>query len=713
MRRSLLLWAMACIASTPSAAYAGKVKAWHHHSPAHYEKARLQGAVLNNEGTIRLARQLRPFADIDSTHVWALTEDQDGNLLVASGENGKIFKVDAGGSVTVAFKTEDSQVFCFAQANDGTIYAGTGPNGRVYRLTRDGEVHLHYQSPESYIWCLQADPENGALYAGTGPNGRMYRIAPDGSAKVHYATKQDHVLSLAMDSKGALYAGTDKNGLVYRIDGNGKGFVLFQAPQSEVRCLAVHDGALYAGTSTPRRREIGTRPVGEKTTTSGVPGVLTSNRSATQTSNGSAETNEPAGGSSSTKEEKKTGATPSAAPPSPGENSVFRIATDGIGRELFRERAMVLSLSRHNGMLFIGTGHEGQIFEVNERTKECTEIARLDNGHIHCMYRRRDGSTVIGAGDPGRLYVLDDRFVKSGSVVSAVLDAKIVSHWGSLRWQADAPEGTSVTLSVRSGNLPEPDETWSDWSTELTDPEKAISAAPPARYLQYRVNLHSKKPDLTPSVRNVTIRYRTTNQPPEIETLEVPNFDAVNSETNKKIRLKWTATDPNEDELSYRLLIRKDGWSEWVMVEENLEKREYEWDTTTAPTGMYQVKVVASDHKDNATETALTTERTSPSFPVSHIPPSVVVKAVNIEGGRATLEAKAESDSVRLTSAAYSVDGKPWINVFPTDGLFDRQTGKFHFTMGAMQPGAHVLVLKVRDAAGNTGSGDVVFTIAK
>ncbi len=79
-------------------------------------------------------------------------------------------------------------------------------------------------------------------------------------------------------------------------------------------------------------------------------------------------------------------------------------------------------------------------------------------------------------------------------MLSEVLDAKIISKWGALRWEGDTPEGTSVSVAVRSGNVAEPDDTWSDWSAEQTDAEQAVIAAPAARFLQYRVTLATDQP---------------------------------------------------------------------------------------------------------------------------------------------------------------------------------------------------------------------------
>ena len=76
---------------------------------------------------------------------------------------------------------------------------------------------------------------------------------------------------------------------------------------------------------------------------------------------------------------------------------------------------------------------------------------------------------MVATGDPGKLYTLEDRHVARGTITSEVLDAKLVSKWGALRWRPRTPEGTSLSVAVRSGNVAEPDETWSDWSNEQTD----------------------------------------------------------------------------------------------------------------------------------------------------------------------------------------------------------------------------------------------------
>ena len=94
--------------------------------------------------------------------------------------------------------------------------------------------------------------------------------------------------------------------------------------------------------------------------------------------------------------------------------------------------------------------------------------------------------------------------------------------------------------------------------------------------------------------------------------------------------------------------------------------------------------------------------------PVTHLPPSVTLKFVGFDKGQAILEASAADRYVRLTEASFAVDGKRWISVFPTDGLFDSKAETFRFRSDLLPAGTHVLVLRVRNAAGTFGAADVV-----
>src|SRR5262249_9113159 len=154
-------------------------------------------------------------------------------------------------------------------------------------------------------------------------------------------------------------AGTDRQGLIYRIDPKGKSFVLFQAPQAEVRCLYLTANALYAGTSATTASRGGSSGGTPSGSVSAIPGLA--GDASRVSEDGKTKTASTASREKSSDGEKAASAS-QAAPPSAGENSVYRIGFDGSVRELFREKGLVLSLNPHAGRLFVGTGLKGQLF---------------------------------------------------------------------------------------------------------------------------------------------------------------------------------------------------------------------------------------------------------------------------------------------------------------------------------------------------------------
>lgn len=705
----LLSLAILLLAEVPL--FASKLKIWQAQTPAAYVDARFENTVMSNQGAIRLAHLLKPLAQprVDATHVWDLVEDKAGNLIFATGGEGRLLKVTPAGEVTTLYETKVGPVLCLTAGPDGTLFAGTGPDGRILQMSPQGEVKVLCETGESYVWSLVYQPDAKVLFAATGPKGKILKVSAAGKVETFFDTKQDHVLSLARHENGSLFAGTDKLGLIYRIDPKGKGYVLFQAPQGEVRSLLVTPDALYAGTAAPTRKRgsgSGNGPAGPAVGVMSLPkpNAATTARPVAEAPSVTKETS---------KESDRPAPAAAPSPPGGGDNSVYRLTPDGAVREVFREKALMLCLLKQGGKLLVGTGMDGRLFEVDEATRDYTEIARPDVGQILRMIHRADGTVVVATGDAGHLLALQEAVAAKGTILSEVYDAKLISKWGAFTWRADVPKGSTLSFATRGGNTSEPDATWSDWSAEFSDPARAAFTGPGCRFAQFRATLRSEDGKASPIVHSVSLRYATANQAPEVTSIDVPDLDVAPQKEPKKLTIKWKATDPNEDELTYDVLIRKDGWSDWVRLEEAWGKNDYEWDTTTAPSGIYRARIVASDRLDNPESEALTGARESGPILVAHETPAVTIRVASLEGGKATLEVTASSSLARLNSASYAINGKRWENLFPIDGLFDGKEKKFRIVTDALRPGANVLVVKVRDVCGNVGAGDVLLNVPK
>jgi hypothetical protein len=71
-----------------------------------------------------------------------------------------------------------------------------------------------------------------------------------------------------------------------------------------------------------------------------------------------------------------------------------------------------------------------------------------------------------------------------------------------------------------------------------------------------------------------------------------------------------------------------------------------------------------------------------------------------------------DADAVDQTSALrrceYSIDAGPWIPVEAADGVTDSPSEQFHILIDKLQPGEHLLVVRVYDSANNAGLAKVV-----
>ena len=74
--------------------------------------------------------------------------------------------------------------------------------------------------------------------------------------------------------------------------------------------------------------------------------------------------------------------------------------------------------------------------------------------------------------------------------------------------------------------MAEPDDTWSDWSVEQSDPASGRKVlAPTARFLQYRVTLTSESPKTSPELRSMRCVTRRPIRRRKSAALDVPNLD--------------------------------------------------------------------------------------------------------------------------------------------------------------------------------------------
>jgi hypothetical protein len=695
----LLLWHTQAAISRPST----KESVWRQDSAAAFGRGKKEGVVISEAGVVRLARAVKKTGALDVERVWALAIGPKKEVYAATGDKGQVWRRTAGGSWDLVYQGKDSQVLCLAVAPGGQLFAGTGPGGLVVEIDpASGASSVSKLSDDvKYVWEL-GFALDGSLYAATGPTGKLWKRGPGAEAewRVAFDSSQPHLLSLAVASSGEVFAGSDGAGLIYKLDAAGKASVILDAPQDEIRVLRIGpDQALYAGTATP-----GATPAGAGRATTR---LENSPPQPLGTSGGSGDFARRISLANTVVDEQDDTGSARLKAGAAGENVVYRIDLEGTAREQFRVKAQIFALAWQGDQLLVGTGPEGQIYEVRS-TVECTPLVRLDHGQVMALQGdlTQANSIWIGVGDPGGVYKLEGGPIESGILTSDVFDTKLVSRFGTIAWQGETPGGSSIVARVRTGNVDEPDDTWSDWSKPQPSGERV--EIPVGRFVQYQaVLMRGPGAESTPELKSISLVYRTRNLAPEISSITVPDLTAGDGTARgPKLEIKWDATDPNDDELEFQLAVKKEDWPDWLVIsgESPLTDKQFAWDTSTVPSGRFRLRVTADDARSNPPDEVLQRSRESDAFLVDHEAPNIVLERTK-DGIRCQF-----SDAfTRLVKAEHSIDGGRWRAAFPDDGLFDSTKETITIGIAALGAGTHVLVVRTTDAAGNTGAADMVF----
>ena len=104
------------------------------------------------------------FFDPGETYIWSLARAKDGGLLVATGTQGKLFKVGGNGKGEVLYDSDDTHVRSLEVLADGDILMGTAGEGLILRLGRDGSARTLHDATGPEVVALTSGPD-GTCYA--------------------------------------------------------------------------------------------------------------------------------------------------------------------------------------------------------------------------------------------------------------------------------------------------------------------------------------------------------------------------------------------------------------------------------------------------------------------------------------------------------------------------------------------------------------------
>src|SRR5499427_7841423 len=142
-------------------------------------KGDVENLSIDAHGQLTLGPATDLVYETSAPFLWSMLAAPDGTLFVGTGNEGKVFRIDAQGKGSLFFDSTELEAHALALAPNGGLYVGTSPDGRIYKLDKNGESTPFYNGDEKYIWALASDAK-GNVFAGTGDKGLIQKITPDG-----------------------------------------------------------------------------------------------------------------------------------------------------------------------------------------------------------------------------------------------------------------------------------------------------------------------------------------------------------------------------------------------------------------------------------------------------------------------------------------------------------------------------------------------------
>jgi len=584
-------------------------------------------------------------------YIWDLALDKTGNLYVATGDHGEIYRVTPKGEHSIFFKSDETHIRVLAFDTQENLIAGSDGSGLIYRISPAGEGFVLYSAPKKEITALALD-RSGNIYAaavgekrsgggpgtpgmaaalltmgsnapagGTAPQAPgititpapgapqlagpfpfpgggasggsdVYRIAPDGSPARVWTSHEDIVYALAFDAQGRLLAGTGNRGHIFAIGGLDDFSDLLKAPASQVTAFAkAPGGGLYAATSNL-----------------GKVFVL-----------------------------------------GPGPETEGTYESDVFDAKIF---------SRWGRAEFRGSGS----VDLYARSGNVDNPDRNWSG-----WKKLDLAKTSETGIPAARYAQWKAVLHAAAAAPGV-DSVMLNYLP----KNAAPEIDDVTVQVGVKYQPQPKIPGVSLGSDSAGSSFAGSAG-----------IHFESP--------------------------VPS-----SHDRDSIGVKWSAHDENDDQLVYSLYDRGDGETRWLLLKDNLTDKAYSFDASLLPDGGYTVKVVATDAPSHSPGEALTASKESRRFEVDTTPPRIEYLAASVEAGQIHVTFRAVDGFSPIKRAEYSVDAGEWKYVEPIGRLSDAKTENYDFKVSPESDkdraasSEHVVVVRIYDRYDNMGAAKTV-----
>jgi outer membrane protein assembly factor BamB len=586
----------------------------------------------------------------------------DGAVYVGSSPNGKVYRVDPNdGKATVFYDPKQAYIWAMEFLPNGDLAVATGVDGRLFRVTPKGEGKVLFDSPETHLRCL-AVKKDGTLLAGGSAKGRIYEIRPDGGAHALYDSPLSEISSIYVDANGIGWASAASNILPSTAP------VKATAPKPATQTTA--PSASASASSGEQKKE---EPTGSVEVSIGI-----DDSSAGPAGSGEIYKINPDGFVELVRKfehEMAYGITG-------GPNGSILLATGPQGR-IYQlndgevslvgsvPEKQVVSISTVAGQTLITTTNSGAVYrmengpsakaEFRSAAKDVERFSRfghyriegdnLGDGHLAIAFRSGNTRTPDATWSPW-------------SAASTSSDGPV-----------DVPAGRYVqwklTMPKPVANVSVDEVTVAFMNRNVAPVIDTVVVQDPA--VVYITGSYPQSPQVV----------EATN-PDEYGIFTSLDTPRDRNEQGKKVyrrgfrTVTWRAHDDNGDALRYTLSFRKVGSEKWLRLRENFEESSMNFDTSQLPDGNYELRLSVTDGQDNP-DHGLTDVKEGIQIVVDNTPPSIT--ATN-EGDDVVIHVSDKRSPIGKVE--YSADAEKWIRLTPVDGIGDSPNETYRINRSAV-----------------------------
>jgi len=639
-----------------------------------------QGKVYRLRGT-----ELKAIYTAAEPEIYAVAF-HDGAVYAGTSPNGKVYRIDPDdGKASVFYDPKQAYIWAMEFLPNGDLAIATGVDGKLFRVTPKGEGKVFFDSPETHLRSL-AVKKDGTLLAGGSARGRIYEIRPDGAAHALYDSPLSEISSIYVDANGIGWAAAASNVLPAT------------APVKATPAKpATQTGTATATTTASSANE-------QKKEDAGSVEVSVSfddgSASASSSGGGSGEIYKinPDGFVEVVRKfehEMAYGITA-------GPNGSILLATGPQGRVYELQdgevalvgsipEKQVVSISAAGNETLITTTNSGAVYrmeagpsakaEFRSAAKDVERFSRFGNyriegdnagDHLAIAFRSGNTRTPDGTWSP---------WSAASSTSNGPIDAPAGRY---VQWKLTMPKPVanisvdSVTIAFVNRNV-----------APVID---NVVVQDPA--IVYITGSYPQSPQVV----------EATN-PDEYGIFTSLDTPRDKNEPGKKVYRKgfrtvtWRGHDDNGDSLRYTLSFRVKGNGKWLRLRENVDETSMNFDTSQLPDGKYELRLSVSDSQDNP-DTPLSDEKEGIDFVIDNTPPTI---AVTPEGEDVVIRITDKLSTIGKVE--YSADAQKWIRLTPVDGISDSPSETYRLKRSALA--GKFVIIRAVDAFFNVATESV------